>query len=174
MVKNNKQRVLSWLLEENNSSVRYLTLKDVLNRGKDDPELKTAKALISHSKIITKIFSKIFTRSEIKNFIALTNVVVLPFKLVPSDNPLSILEVMAQGKTVISTKLDGIPELLENGKGYLINPNDPKDLASAISTLYSNPQLRKNYEKKARGYMQSYPGWDYTTHEIIKLVNDLL
>jgi glycosyltransferase involved in cell wall biosynthesis len=122
----------------------------------------------------TKIFSGVIDKSDVKNFIALADTVALPFRLVLSDNPISILEVMAQGKTVISTKLDGIPELLNEEKGYLVNPNDPKELSLAIKTLYSNPQMRKKLEKNAKRYMMTYPRWDQTAREIIKVIDDIL
>ena len=47
-----------WLLEEENPSVRYFTLRDLLDRREDDTELQAAKAAIQTSKLITKIFSK--------------------------------------------------------------------------------------------------------------------
>jgi len=50
--------VLGWLLEEENPSVRYHTLKDILGYKEDDPELLAAKATIPSSKIVAKIFSK--------------------------------------------------------------------------------------------------------------------
>jgi hypothetical protein len=53
-----EKRVIDWLLEESNPSVRYFTLKDLLDRKERDPELKVAKRAIPKSKIITKIFSK--------------------------------------------------------------------------------------------------------------------
>jgi len=49
---------IAWLLEEENPSVRYFTLRDLLNREESDSELKTVKRAIPKSKIITKIFSK--------------------------------------------------------------------------------------------------------------------
>lgn len=48
---------INWLLEEENPSVRYFVLKNLLNK-KNDQELQSAKLAISTSKIITKIFSK--------------------------------------------------------------------------------------------------------------------
>jgi len=50
--------ILTWLLEDDNPSVRYFTLHDILHRGEDDSELKKAKEAIPKSKIITKIFAK--------------------------------------------------------------------------------------------------------------------
>ncbi|MDH5783064.1 MAG: hypothetical protein OEZ35_05305 [Candidatus Bathyarchaeota archaeon] len=53
-----EKTLVRWLLEEENPSVRYFTLRDLLNRREDDLELKAAKATIPASKAITKIFSK--------------------------------------------------------------------------------------------------------------------
>jgi hypothetical protein len=53
-----EKRVIDWLLEENNPSVRYVTLRDLLNRKERSSEVKAAKRAISTSKTITKIFSQ--------------------------------------------------------------------------------------------------------------------
>ncbi|MFB0514954.1 MAG: hypothetical protein ACETVQ_05190, partial [Candidatus Bathyarchaeia archaeon] len=47
-----------WLLEEENPSVRYFTLRDLLDRREDDLELQAAKAAIPASRAMTKIFSR--------------------------------------------------------------------------------------------------------------------
>jgi len=49
---------IEWLLEETNPSVRYFTLRDLLDKGEDNPEVAEAKAAISTSKIMVKILSK--------------------------------------------------------------------------------------------------------------------
>jgi len=49
---------IKWLLEEENTSVRFFTLRDLLDRRKDDSELQAVKAAIPTSKLITRIFSK--------------------------------------------------------------------------------------------------------------------
>ncbi len=53
-----EKSLVRWLLKEENPSVRYFTLRDLLNRREDDLELQAAKAAISASKVITKILSK--------------------------------------------------------------------------------------------------------------------
>jgi hypothetical protein len=50
--------VLNWLLEEEEPSVRYRTLTELLGRGSDDPEVRRAKAQVAMSKPVTKLFSK--------------------------------------------------------------------------------------------------------------------
>ncbi len=52
-----EKSLLKWLLEEENPSIRYFTLRDLLDRRGDDPELKAAKAAIPTSKVAKKILS---------------------------------------------------------------------------------------------------------------------
>ncbi len=53
-----QKSLVKWLLEEENPSIRYFTLRDLLDRREDDPELKAAKAAIPTSKVTKKILSK--------------------------------------------------------------------------------------------------------------------
>jgi len=55
---NSEKTLVEWLLEEENPSVRYFTLRDILNRKEDDPELQKAKVAIHASKVVAKILSK--------------------------------------------------------------------------------------------------------------------
>src|SRR3972149_7954662 len=56
----------------------------------------------------------------------------LPFLLVPSDAPISILEAAAAGKPVVATAVDGIPSLLPDGALQLVPPGNVEALAGAI------------------------------------------
>jgi len=49
---------IEWLLETENQSIRYFTLRDLLDRRETDNEVKAAKEAIQTSKIVTKILTK--------------------------------------------------------------------------------------------------------------------
>lgn len=49
---------VNWLLERENPSVRYFTLRDILDYSEKDPEVEEAKAAIKHYEKVSKIFSK--------------------------------------------------------------------------------------------------------------------
>jgi hypothetical protein len=51
------EKILDWLLEENNPSVRYLTLRDLLGKQDSSFDLIKTKSQILNSPLITKIFS---------------------------------------------------------------------------------------------------------------------
>jgi glycosyltransferase involved in cell wall biosynthesis len=84
------------------------------------------------------------------------DVFVLPTR---GDNlPVSILEAMARGLPVISTRVGGIPELVEDGAtGYLVEPDDVQGLGEAIGKLAADPARREAFgragaEKLAREF----------------------
>jgi hypothetical protein len=49
---------ITWLLEPDNPSVRYLALRHLLERSEDDPEVKAARAAIPHSRLVERIFAR--------------------------------------------------------------------------------------------------------------------
>ena len=49
---------IAWLLEPDNPSVRYLTLRHLLKRSEDDPEVQAARAAIPHSRVVERIFAR--------------------------------------------------------------------------------------------------------------------
>lgn len=55
--------------------------------------------------------------------------------------PVSLMEAMATGVPVVSTRLSGIPELIEDGRcGLLVEPGDASALASALEALLADPE----------------------------------
>ena len=59
--------------------------------------------------------------------------------------PVVLMEAMAKEIPVISTRITGIPELIEHEKdGLLATPGDSDDLANQIRKLLNNPQQRRD------------------------------
>ena len=68
------------------------------------------------------------------------------------DNlPTVIVEAMAYGLPVVSTKLAGVPEMVEHGaSGLLVEEKDPLALADALEALLSDPLKRVEYGARGR------------------------
>jgi glycosyltransferase involved in cell wall biosynthesis len=63
--------------------------------------------------------------------------------------PNALIEAMALGKPVISTYVSGIPELIKDGAGILVPPEDSKALAKAIEGIYfMDLETRKRMGRK--------------------------
>jgi len=53
-----KQGLIDWLVEESNPSVRYYTLRDLIDKSEDDPQIVAAKKAIPESNVTKKILHK--------------------------------------------------------------------------------------------------------------------
>lgn len=65
--------------------------------------------------------------------------------------PLVIVEAMANRKAVVATRVDGVPEIVQDGTtGLLVEPEDPQSLAAALITLYKDRELRDKCAQRGR------------------------
>lgn len=65
--------------------------------------------------------------------------------------PTVILEAMATGKPVVSTRLAGVPEQIDDGKtGLLVTPGNERELADALAKLIDSAELRQRFGTAAR------------------------
>lgn len=65
--------------------------------------------------------------------------------------PVVLMEAMALGVPAVSTRISGIPELIEDGRtGLLAAPGDPRSLAEALDRLLSDPGLAAQLAAAAR------------------------
>jgi len=56
--------------------------------------------------------------------------------------PLTVIEAMLAGLPVVSSRVGGVPELVEEGvTGFLVPPGDPPALARALERLVADPDL---------------------------------
>ncbi|ASJ03589.1 galactosyl transferase [Thermococcus profundus] len=161
-------RALPYILKEKEVKLLILSRPDYKRVLKEEMKLrKLAENLGVKENLV--IISKYFPPNKVKAYVSSSDVIVLPFKLVFSDVPLSILESMALGKAVISTNVDGIPEILR-GRGLVVRPNDPKDLANSILLVLDDEELRRDLEKKAHEYMMQWRRWDDIADEVSELI----
>jgi sugar transferase (PEP-CTERM/EpsH1 system associated) len=80
-------------------------------------------------------------RPDIETVLAALDVFVLSSR--SEGLPMAILEAMASGVAVISTRVGGVAEVVTEGAtGLLIEPGSPHALAAAIRQLIDNPSLR--------------------------------
>jgi glycosyltransferase involved in cell wall biosynthesis len=79
-----------------------------------------------------KVISGFLEPDALVSNVADADIITLPFELLPSDAPLSILEVLALGKPIVTTRVACLPELVSSGEGYLAEPGDPNSLSEAI------------------------------------------
>ncbi|WP_411832464.1 glycosyltransferase family 4 protein [Pseudoxanthomonas mexicana] len=84
---------------------------------------------------------------------------VLPSEVAEDGNrdgiPVALMEAMATGCPVISTRVSGIPELVEHdATGLLVDERQPEALADAMQRLLEDAELRRRVSHGARGKIE--------------------
>ncbi|MFV1967095.1 MAG: glycosyltransferase [Pirellulaceae bacterium] len=76
-------------------------------------------------------------REDVSGELAQTDLLVLP-SLFGEGLPMVVLEAMASGVPVVATRVEGVPEAVDDGvQGLLVRPNDPDELARGIERIVS-------------------------------------
>ena len=94
-------------------------------------------------------------RAEVLRMLEHADVVALPSIQAKSGKmegiPVALMEPLACEVPVVSTRISGIPELVEDGvTGLLVPPADPAALAGALERLAHNPDLGRRLGRAGR------------------------
>lgn len=111
-------------------------------------------------------------RSDVPGVLASLDLSVLPSSSESQSN--SILESMAAGVPVIATDVGGNPELVGQGRGSLVEPDDADALARAIETALLNPKWRQETCHRAREFALQNFRLDDMSRRYEELYEDLL
>jgi len=100
-------------------------------------------------------FSGAQTQERIRCWMSTATLFVLPSQVAADGNrdgiPVALMEAMASGCPVISTRVSGIPELIQDDEdGMLVEQRDPAALADAIERLLESSALRERLATRAR------------------------
>ncbi|MFX0135185.1 MAG: glycosyltransferase [Candidatus Hodarchaeota archaeon] len=108
-----------------------------------------------------KIISKILSRQELLFFLFLSDIILLPFKIVPSEPPIGVLEGLSFGKSVITTEISGLREIVTSERGVLITPSNVGELQETIMFLMESPMKRFNLGRHAEEFVSRLPGSEF-------------
>jgi glycosyltransferase involved in cell wall biosynthesis len=139
------------LLDKSRPVIRTLVLSRQ-RAGEARAELHAAEELVRQLGIghHTHLIAGFLPQEDLGQAMAACDAVALPFELVPSDVPLSVLEAMALGLPVVTTDVACLPELVPTGAGLVIAPGRPDLLAGAIHTLSTDALLRERLGSAGR------------------------
>jgi glycosyltransferase involved in cell wall biosynthesis len=134
-------------LLKNNAVPASLTLA---GEGPEEPSLRTLARELGIADQVT--FTGFLAREQLEEAYRRHHLFVHPSRTTPEGDregiPNSVLEAMAYGLPVVSTRHSGIPEAITDGQdGLLVEHPDPSALAAALQQLIDNPSL---YERLSR------------------------
>lgn len=104
--------------------------------------------------------------TEIQKWFAAADVFVCPSQW---QEPLARVhyEAMASGLPILTTARGGNPEVI-NENGFLVeNPEDPQSFVPHLSTLLSDPKLRKRLGENGRKMAEEHFIWSRVANEIL-------
>jgi glycosyltransferase involved in cell wall biosynthesis len=121
-----------------------------------------------------EIISGILNGPDLKRYVLKSDVITLPFKMMFSEPPLSVLEAMGLGKVVVTTNLGILPETIGKDRGILIEPGDSDALAQAILFLSEHPKESLQIGNNAKRFVSSLSDWDDLTLEFVNLLKEVV
>ncbi len=84
------------------------------------------------------------SQTEVREYLQQMDIFVLPS--FAEGVPVVLMEAMAAGVPVVTTRIAGVPELVEHGQsGWLVPPGDVDALVDGLAQLIENPTLRNRY-----------------------------
>jgi glycosyltransferase involved in cell wall biosynthesis len=84
--------------------------------------------------------------------------------------PIAILEAMASGKAILTSRVSGMIDLVSDGEdGYLTKVDDTKQIAKKLQLLVDNPAETKAMGEHARKKVVDHYSWDHIANEYLKL-----
>ena len=111
-------------------------------------------------------------RSDIAALLSLANVFVLTSRM--EANPVSILEAMASGLPVVSTRVGSIHESVEDGRsGYLVPPGDLEQLAARLAHVLLHPSEARLFGQAGRERVVANWSLERMTHGYEDLIAKL-
>lgn len=156
--------VVKSVLSLKNKGVRDFLMIMLLRRETniaDKDELYLRRFVKKHKlEDYIKIISKILSKEELALYLFASDLVVLPFKVVPSEPPLGVLEALSLGKTVVTTDVSGLPELIGIDRGALAKPADVEDLVKVVGELMKSPETRVKLGRQAKKFASQLGGFE--------------
>ncbi len=135
----------TYLLDAMPSIIKTGVDRKLLMIGKgSDKLMDRLKALDIERHVIAPGF-----REDVTEVLSVVDVFVLPS--LREGLGTAILEAMAMGKPIISTRVGGIPEAVQHGvNGLLVPPADTPALAEAVEELLADEEKRRSMGRRSR------------------------
>jgi glycosyltransferase involved in cell wall biosynthesis len=140
-------------------------------------EIKDAKMVIIGSKppindkdIIVKGY---ISRNELLQLYKDASVFAMPSICEPFG--IAFLEAMAYKTPCIGSTADAMPEIIEDGgTGFLVSPNDYKQLADKLILLLENEHLMKRMGEEGRKRVEKHFTWDLVVDRMTEQFEEII
>lgn len=114
---------------------------------------------------------------DIPVLLAAADLFVLPYRETagPMDYPMALMEAMAAGTAVLTTRIGGIPEIIRDGEnGVVVPPDDSVALGRAMVDLLTDGDRRRQVGDSAREEIRCRFGPDRVRREMERVYESTL
>lgn len=87
--------------------------------------------------------------------------------------PIAILEAMAGGNAIISTTVGGIPEVIDESNGLLVEPGNEDALSAALRDLVTAPDVVDRMSRRNRRVAIDRYGWDTVLEQVMDVYDEV-
>lgn len=125
----------------------------LVGSGELEAQLKAQASALGVADMIE--FAGVRGQDAVRAWMAESEIFVMPSQVAADGNrdgiPVALMEAMASRCAVVSTRVSGIPELIEDQRdGLLVQPQQPGQLAEALQRLLEDAALRQRLGDSAR------------------------
>jgi glycosyltransferase involved in cell wall biosynthesis len=114
-----------------------------------DGEVQRARRRIQELRLESTVEVKEWlSEGDVDALLRRTHVLVLPSR--HEGQPMAVLEAMSRGICVVASDVGGLPEMIGDGCGVLIPPNDVEAIAAALKLVICDRGLRAEFGAAAR------------------------
>jgi glycosyltransferase involved in cell wall biosynthesis/O-antigen ligase/aminoglycoside phosphotransferase (APT) family kinase protein len=147
---------------------------DVVGEGPMRPQLEREIHRLGLEQCVRLLGAK--PQHEVRALLAERPIFVLSSVVMPDGwmegIPVALMEAMASGAAVVTSRISGIPELVENGvSGVLVEQGDPDALARAIRQLASAPDVALRLGIAGRSQVNAGFRLDMTVQQLLALID---
>jgi glycosyltransferase involved in cell wall biosynthesis len=112
---------------------------------------------------------------EVISYLKMSDIGVSPYCGRVEYSGLKLLDYKGAGLAIISSGVDGQPDILRHGQtGWIVTPCNEDALCQAIVDLSTNVSLRKSLGRQARLEAEKYHRWSHTAQKLELVFNQLL
>ena len=164
-----KQRRNVKLLIFSRRRVGSSTPEEEYNRIEEEYLQKLAEKLKVEDHI--EIIPGYLDKTLLEEYLHASDAIVLPFRLVSSEPPLSVFEAMSLGKPVVTTDIGGLREIIGKDRGIVVESGNADELAEALLFLARNPEKLAILGKNARQYATTLPNWNDVAQQFAEVLD---
>jgi len=161
-------QVAPFLLKEM-ENIRFLIIGDGILKDEFKKKVN-ALGILAHF-----IFTGMIDYEQIPLYINIADVCVLPKRRLKSGySPLKLYEYMACGKPIVSSRVEGLEFIEDEGVGRLIDPGDMINFKKALQDLLKDPKKREDMGQKGIQKISSKKlDWESKVISIEKILKTL-